>query len=82
MDLSRERDAEVGRDVYRRLQGLLTRIAARHGLTRDRASDYLLLGALFAAAQAQDMSLDEAVELTLVLADSVQHDTLPDATRH
>lgn len=72
----------MGRDTYVRLQRLTGRIARRHGLDRDRAADFVLLGALFLAADTNDTSLDEAVELLCELARSVQEDGLPPATRH
>lgn len=81
-DLTAEEDAAVGRDTYARLQRLTDRIVRRHGLTRDRAVDFVLLGSLFLAAQTNETSLDEAVELLRELARSVQEDDLPPATRH
>lgn len=72
----------MGRDTYVRLQRLMGRIARRHGLARDRAADFVLLGALFLAADTNESSLDEALELLRELARSVQEDELPPATRH
>lgn len=82
LDLTAEEDAAVGRDTYLRLQRLAERIARRHGLARDRAVDFVLLGSLFLAAATNDTSLDEAVELLRELARSVQEDDLQLATRH
>ena len=72
----------MGRDTYVRLQRLADRIGRRHGLGRERAVDFLLLGALFLAADTNDIGLDEAVELLRELTRSVQQDDLPPATRH
>lgn len=82
MDLTAEEDAAIGREAYTRLHRLADRLARRHGLARDRAADYLLLGSLFLVADANHASLDEAVELLRELARSVQEDDLPAATRH
>jgi len=81
-DLTAEEDAIIGRDTYARLQRLADRIARRHGLARDRAVDFVLLGSLFLAADTNGTSLDDAVELLRELARSVQEDDLPPATRH
>jgi hypothetical protein len=81
-DLTAEEDAAVGRDTYVRLQRLTDRIARRHGLARERVVDFVLLGSLFLAADTNDTSIDEAVELLRELARSVQEDDLPPATRH
>ena len=82
MNIDREQDAEIGRDVYRRLHRLALRLAARHGISRERAGDYLMIGSLFLAAELSDLELDDAVELMHTLARSVQEDDLPPATRH
>lgn len=82
VDLTVEEDAAIGRDTYARLQRLMDRLVRRHGLARERVADFVLLGALFLAAETNDTSIDEAVELLRELARSVQEDNLPPATRH
>jgi hypothetical protein len=82
MNLDREKDAEIGRDVHRRLHRLALRLATRHGISRERAADFLMTGSLFLAAEFSGLELDEAVELMQTLARSVQEDELPPATRH
>ena len=82
VNLSVERDAEIGRDTYQRLQRLNRRLARAHAIAPDRAVDFMLAGALFVAADIHGFSLDEALELMAEIARSVQEDDLPRETRH
>ncbi len=82
VNLSVERDAEIGRDTYQRLQRLNQRLSRAHPSTADRATDFMLAGMLFVAADIHNCSLDEALELMVEIARSVQEDDLPRATRH
>ncbi len=82
MNLSFERDAEIGRDTYQRLQSLNQRLSRAHAIPVDRATDFMLAGMLFVAADIHDCSLDEALELMAEIARSVQEDDLPRETRH
>ena len=82
MTITREKDAEIGRDVHLRLQRLIARLSKRHHIDSATASDYLIAGALFAAADAHALSLDDTLALACEIADSIQHDVLPSATRH
>jgi hypothetical protein len=82
LNFSLERDAEIGRDTYLRLQRLNQRLCRYHGMDPDRAADFMLAGVLFLAADLHGCSLDEAVELAAEIARSVQEDELPAEPRH
>ncbi|MEE4280042.1 MAG: hypothetical protein V2I82_16370 [Halieaceae bacterium] len=82
MDLSAERDAEIGREVFGRLRRLAGRLAERHGIPADRASDFILTGSLFVAADLNDCDLAGALRLAQELVRSVMEDELPEETRH
>ena len=82
MDLSAERDAEIGRDTYRRLHRLNERLARAHALPEDRTADFLLAGVLFLAADQNDCSLMEAAAFAQEIARSVAEDDLPEEPRH
>ncbi|GAB5415881.1 MAG: hypothetical protein Cons2KO_34840 [Congregibacter sp.] len=82
MSQTKEADAVIGEDCFLRLHRLLERIAKRHGLSPERAADYLLTGALFVASDAYDCNLEETLEIAQTLSASLQLDDLPAATRH
>ena len=82
LNLSLERDAEIGRDTYRRLQRLNARLSRNHGLEPDRAVDFLVGGVLFLVADLHDCSIDEAAQMVSELACSIQQDVLRPETRH
>ncbi|MFK7829530.1 MAG: hypothetical protein AB8B57_07105 [Congregibacter sp.] len=77
-----EKDAEIGQDLYRNLARLIDRLAKRHGITRDTATDYLLAGALFTAADQRNLCIADTVELMQCIAVSVQNDELDEDVRH
>jgi hypothetical protein len=82
MNLSAEKDAEIGREVFQRLHRLAERLAKRHGIPPDRAGDFILAGSLFVAADLNDCDLAGALELAQELARSVTEDELLQETRH
>lgn len=82
MEIDADRDREIGRETFLHLNRFTQRLGRRHGLSAERASDFVLAGALFTTAQLHNMSLDEVVEWVEVLAQSLQQNHLPDATRH
>ncbi len=81
-DLTREQDADIGGDFFLQLHRLTERLARRHDIPLDRATDFLLSGALFVAAHIHTATVDEVVELVGTIADSVQHDELPPEIVH
>ena len=81
-DLTKEQDAELGQEFYERLHRLTLKLGKRHEILPERAADFLLASALFVSASIQNMSIDETVELAATIAESVQRDELPPATRH
>jgi hypothetical protein len=81
-ELTAEKDAEIGREVYQRLHRLTQRLARRHGIAPDRAADFVLTGSLFLAANLNDCDLASALELAGELTRSVLEDELPSETRH
>lgn len=82
VNLSVERDQDIGRDTYLRLQHLNRKLCRSHNLTADRVADFLAAGVLFHLAQVHDCSLDDAVALVAELGRSVQEDELFRETRH
>jgi len=80
--LSAEKDAEIGREVYQRLHRFTERLARRHGLAPERATDFVLMGSLFLTANLNDCDLSAALELARELTRSVLEDDLPAETRH
>lgn len=81
-DLTKEQDAELGQEFYENLHRLTLKLGKRHKIPPERAADFLLASALFVSASIQNMSIDETVELAATIAESVQRDELPPATRH
>lgn len=82
MELSQELDTLIGRDVHRRLHRIVRRVAKQHKIPEERATDFLLAGSLFVAAEYSGLSIDETVQVAAEIARSVQEDELLEATRH
>ena len=82
MDLSTEKDAEIGREVFVRLHRLAERLAKRHGIEADRAGDFILLGSLFVTADLNDCDLAKALDIARELAQSVAEDEAAPGTTH
>ena len=80
--LTAEQDREIGEQLFKKLQTTVNRMQRQHGITRDKAADFLVLGALFTAAGIYERSLEETVEVAAVLVKSALSDELPRATRH
>ena len=77
-----ERDTEIGRSVYVKLQRICDHLQRRDELDAKTAADYLLCGALFVAADRYDIALTDTKAVVDVLIESVLHDSLPPETRH
>ncbi|MEM1189029.1 MAG: hypothetical protein AAF640_00210 [Pseudomonadota bacterium] len=82
MDLSAEKDADIGREVFLRLHRLAERLAKRHGIGADRAGDFIILGSLFLTADLNDCDLTKALSVAQELVCSVAEDTPSWDTRH
>jgi hypothetical protein len=82
MDMTLERDADIGGDFFLQLFRLTERLAKRHEIPLDRAADFLLAGSLFTASHILELSVDETIELVQEIGESVQEDGLPPETRH
>lgn len=80
--ITAEQDALIGQDVFLALHRLVRRLAKRHRMDPDRVADYLLAGSLMTAADIYKLSIDDTVEVMTDIADSIQNDSLPKATRH
>ena len=82
MDITLERDADIGGDFFLQLVRLTERMATRHEIPLDRAVDFLLAGSLFTAAHILELGIDETIEVVQELGESIQHDELPSETQH
>ncbi len=79
---SADKDTEIGQDVYRHLHRFARRLARRHGIDVQRATDYLVTGVLFTAADTYDLDLPGALELVQVLGRSTFEDEPASETLH
>jgi hypothetical protein len=82
MEMTREQDREIGQDFLRQLHRITERMTKRYGIDRITAADFLIAGALFTAAGIYELTVSETMEVVKEIAESVQNDELPEATRH
>ena len=82
METDSQSDADIGREVFLKLHRLAERLAKRHGVSVERAADYLLTGSVFVSAHIQDMSINDTVDLAATLVESAQTDELPARVSH
>ena len=80
MKLSAQRDAEIGKQVFLRLHRLIDKLAQQQQIDTRTAADYLLAGAMLAAANRRDFDLHGVRELSNCLLDSMLLDELQNDT--
>lgn len=82
METDVQTDTDIGREVFLKLHRLAERLAKRHGISVERAADYLLTGSVFVSAHIQEMSVDDTVDLAATLVESAQTDELSPRAIH
>lgn len=81
MDMTAERDAEIGQEICLLLHRMLERLAMEHQLPVDQIVGYLIAGTLVVAADRYELTIDETLEVVDGIARHVKDDDLPGAAR-